>query len=202
MRLTVGNLAGKVFHLEECLTHVRTLGQDTLECNQEVGSPSHQFGWRRAVCGRLIECGDSFDPQLPSEVIKSSSHRKGFGKPINEDEDALAGHRRKLYDFATIPQPSPAKENELRFVHLSGVPSERFSGLQARHERGIIHGDVIRSRFLGTTEAIVGFIGDLDLAKVELEHIKTLFQEWYEGSRKAKGEHPERYPTHSRVRSL
>jgi len=30
------------------------------------------------------------------------------------------------------------------------------------------------------TEDIAGFIGDLDLAKVDLEVIKNLFPEWYD----------------------
>ena len=59
--------------------------------------------------------------------------------------------------------------------------SDRFSGLRALHERGIIHGDIsLGNLFLGMTEDIDGFIGDLDLAKVDLEKINELFPEWYD----------------------
>jgi hypothetical protein len=58
----------------------------------------------------FVEGGDIFDPQEPNEVIKVSSHRKGFGKPINENDDpvlhrlVLASHGRKLYEFVTFSQ--------------------------------------------------------------------------------------------------
>ena len=58
----------------------------------------------------FVEGGDIFDPQQPNEIIKVSSHRKGFGKPINKDDDpvlhrlVLASHGRKLYEFKTFPQ--------------------------------------------------------------------------------------------------
>ena len=59
---------------------------------------------------QFVEGGDMFDPQLPNEMIKVSSHRKGFGKPVNEADDpvlhrlVLASHGRKLYEFATFSQ--------------------------------------------------------------------------------------------------
>ena len=59
--------------------------------------------------------------------------------------------------------------------------SDHFSGLRALHERGIIHGDIsLGNLFLGRTEEIAGFVGDLDLAKVDLEIIKKLFPDWYD----------------------
>jgi serine/threonine protein kinase len=59
-------------------------------------------------------------------------------------------------------------------------PSNTFPGLRALHERGIIHGDIsLGNLFLGMTEDIAGFVGDLDLAKVDLEIIKKLFPESY-----------------------
>ena len=54
--------------------------------------------------------GDIFDPQEPNEVIKMSSHRRGFGRPINENDDpvlhrlVLASHGRKLYEFDSFSQ--------------------------------------------------------------------------------------------------
>jgi len=59
---------------------------------------------------QFVEGGDIFDPQQPNEVIKVSSHRKGFGAPINENDDpvlhrlVLASHGRKLYEFVTFSQ--------------------------------------------------------------------------------------------------
>jgi len=59
---------------------------------------------------QFVDGGDIFDPQLPNEVIKVSSHRKGFGKPINEKDDpvlhrlVLASHGCKLYEFRTFSQ--------------------------------------------------------------------------------------------------
>ena len=59
---------------------------------------------------QIVDGGDIFDPQLLNEVIKVSSHRKGFGKPVNEKNDpvlhrpVLAGHGRKLYEFVTFSQ--------------------------------------------------------------------------------------------------
>ena len=58
--------------------------------------------------------------------------------------------------------------------------SDHFAGLRALHERGIIHRDVsLGNLFLDMTEDIAGFVGDLDLAKVDLETIKKLFPESY-----------------------
>jgi Fungal protein kinase len=60
-------------------------------------------------------------------------------------------------------------------------PANSPIGLRALYKRGIIHGDIsLGNLFLGTTEEVAGFIGDLDLAKVDLAVIKTLFPEWYE----------------------
>jgi hypothetical protein len=54
-------------------------------------------------------------------------------------------------------------------------------GLRALYERGIIHGDIsLGNLFLGMSKEIAGFIGDLDLAKVDLEIIKNIFPEWYD----------------------
>ena len=59
--------------------------------------------------------------------------------------------------------------------------SEYFAGLRALHDRGIIHGDIsLGNLFLGMTDDIAGFVGDLDLAKVDLEIIKKLFPESYD----------------------
>ena len=50
----------------------------------------------------------------------------------------------------------------------------------ALHERGIIYGDIsLGNVFLSTTEDIAGFIGDLELTKVDLGVVKKLFPEWY-----------------------
>ena len=57
---------------------------------------------------------------------------------------------------------------------------DTFLGLRALHEHGFIHGGIsIGNLFLGTTEEIPGFVGDLDLAKVDLNIIKTLSPDWY-----------------------
>ena len=59
---------------------------------------------------QFVQGGDMHDPQHPNDVIKISSHRKGFGKPINENDDpvlhrlVLASHGRKLYEFATFSE--------------------------------------------------------------------------------------------------
>ena len=66
--------------------------------------------------------------------------------------------------------------------------SDYFAGLRALHERGIIHGDVsLGNLFLGMTEDIAGFVGDLDLAKVDLGTVKKLFPE---SRKKPKGSPP------------
>ena len=60
-------------------------------------------------------------------------------------------------------------------------PSDSYAGLRALHDRGITHGDIsLGNLFLGTTENIPGFVGDLDLAKVDLETIKKLFPGFYD----------------------
>jgi len=59
---------------------------------------------------QFVDGGDIFDPQLPNEMIKVSSHRKGFGKPISEDDDrvlhrlVLSSHGGKLHKFVTFSQ--------------------------------------------------------------------------------------------------
>ena len=54
-------------------------------------------------------------------------------------------------------------------IFLLNFPSNTFTGFRALHKRGIIHGDIsLGNLFLGMTEDIAGFIGGLDLAKVDL----------------------------------
>jgi len=59
---------------------------------------------------QFVDGGDVFDSQLPNEVIKVSSHRKGFGKPISEEDDpilhrlVLSSHGCRLNEFATFSQ--------------------------------------------------------------------------------------------------
>jgi hypothetical protein len=59
---------------------------------------------------KFVDGGDVFDPQQPNDMIKVSSHRIGFGRPINENDDpalhrlVLASHGRKLYEFGTFSQ--------------------------------------------------------------------------------------------------
>jgi len=59
---------------------------------------------------QFVDGGDISDPQVPNEVIKPSSHRKGFGRPTNEGDDpvlhrlVLASHGRNLYEFANFSQ--------------------------------------------------------------------------------------------------
>jgi hypothetical protein len=59
---------------------------------------------------KFVSGGDVVDPQLPNEVVKVSSHREGFGKPVNKDDDpvlhrlVLASRGRKLYEFTTFSQ--------------------------------------------------------------------------------------------------
>ena len=58
----------------------------------------------------FVSGGDIYDPQQPNEIIKMSSHRIGFGKHINENDDLvlhrliLASHGRRLYEFATFSE--------------------------------------------------------------------------------------------------
>ena len=59
--------------------------------------------------------------------------------------------------------------------------SDSFSALRALHECGIVHGDISHGNlFLGMTEDTPGFIGDLDLANVDLEIIQKLFPGFYD----------------------
>jgi len=73
---------------------------------------------------QFVEGGDILDPQEPNEVIKASSHRKGFGPATNENDDpvlhrvVLASHGRKLYEFVTFSQFMRAAKNM-----NSGTPS-------------------------------------------------------------------------------
>ena len=59
---------------------------------------------------QFVEGGDIYDPQQPLEAVKVSSHRKGFGKPVDKNDDpvlhrlVLASHGRKLYEFDTFSQ--------------------------------------------------------------------------------------------------
>ena len=59
---------------------------------------------------KFVDGGDIYDPQQPNEMVKVSSHRKGFGGPIDENDDpvlhrlVLASHGRKLYEFTTFSQ--------------------------------------------------------------------------------------------------
>jgi len=59
---------------------------------------------------KFVDGGDIYDPQQPNEVVKVSSHRKGFGGPINENDDpvlhrlVLASRGCKLYEFTTFSQ--------------------------------------------------------------------------------------------------
>ena len=66
---------------------------------------------------RFVDGGDIFDPQEPNEVIKMSSHRRGFGRPINENDDpvlhrlVLSSHGRKLNEFVSFSQLMRAAKN-------------------------------------------------------------------------------------------
>jgi len=59
---------------------------------------------------QFVDGGDVFDSQLPNEVIKVSSHRKGFGNPISEKDDpvlhrlVLASYGSRLNEFVTFSQ--------------------------------------------------------------------------------------------------
>ena len=59
---------------------------------------------------QFVQGGDMYDPQHPNDVMKISSHRKGFGGHIHENDDpvlhrlVLASHGRKLYEFATFSE--------------------------------------------------------------------------------------------------
>jgi len=85
---------------------------------------------------QFVEGGDIFDPQEPNEVIKVSSHRKGFGPAINENDDpvlhrvVLASHGRKLYEFVTFSQLMRAAKNM-----NSGMPSRIIQRSLLTHSR-------------------------------------------------------------------
>ena len=59
---------------------------------------------------KFVDGGDVYDPQQPNEMVKVSSHRKGFGGPIDENDDpvlhrlVLASRGGKLYEFTTFSQ--------------------------------------------------------------------------------------------------
>ena len=59
---------------------------------------------------KFVDGGDIYDPEQPNEMVKVSNHRKGFGRPINENDDpilhrlVLASHGLKLYEFTTFSQ--------------------------------------------------------------------------------------------------
>ena len=59
---------------------------------------------------KFVDGGDVYNPQQPNEMVKVSSHRKGFGGPINENDDpvlhrlVLSSRGRKLYEFTTFSQ--------------------------------------------------------------------------------------------------
>jgi len=79
---------------------------------ESISHPTDLDGVAQFVGG-----GDIFDSQVPKEVIKESSHRKGFGGPINEKDGpvlhrpVLASHGRNLYDFANFSQLMRAAKN-------------------------------------------------------------------------------------------
>jgi hypothetical protein len=139
---------------------------------------------------QFVEGGDIFDPQEPNEVFKASSHHKGFGKAANKDGDpvlhrlVLASHGRKLYEFSTFSElMRGAKEmnSGTTSIYAQLFLADTFPGLRALYERRIIHGEIsLGNLFLGMQNEIAGFIGDLDLAKVDLKIIKELFPEWYD----------------------
>ena len=59
---------------------------------------------------KFVDGGDVYDPQQPNEMVKVSSHREGFGGPINENDNPVlhrlvpASHGWKLYEFTTFSQ--------------------------------------------------------------------------------------------------
>jgi len=59
---------------------------------------------------KFVDGGDIYDPEQPNEMVKVSSHRKGFGAPINENDDpvlhrlVLASRGRMLNEFTTFSQ--------------------------------------------------------------------------------------------------
>ena len=139
----------------------------------------------------FIEGGDVFDLETPNNIIKVSGHRQGFGNPIKEIDDpvlhrlVLASRGHKLYEYKSFSQLMKGTKKmvggwSLGLI-LSTLPADSSTGLRALYQRGIIHGDIsLGNLFLGTTEAVAGFIGDLDLAKVDLAIIEALFPEQYE----------------------
>ena len=81
---------------------------------------------------QFVQGGDMDDPRHPNDVIKMSSHRKGFGKQINENDDpvlhrlVLASHGRKLYEFATFSELMRAAKTVnsgtlIRFIQRSSL---------------------------------------------------------------------------------
>jgi len=69
---------------------------------------SHLTDWGGVA--QFVDGGDIFDSQVPNEVTKESSHRKGFGRPINEKDGPvlyrpiLTSHGRNLYEFTNFSQ--------------------------------------------------------------------------------------------------
>jgi len=80
---------------------------------------------------QFVDGGDIFDPQLPNEMIKVSSHRKGFGKPISEADDrvlhrlVLASHGGNLHEFVTFSQLMRAAK-KMNSGMLSGFAQHPF----------------------------------------------------------------------------
>lgn len=63
------------------------------------------------------------DPQKLNEEIKVLTHRKGFGKPINENDDPVLHRAAKNMNSGIYPT----------------FPFDTFAALRALHERGITH---------------------------------------------------------------
>ena len=121
------------WHKRKCVTSTSCRLRDNAQsCKDNAGRFILKNAWR--PCGRLAEStvykminsapkeptshldgvaqfvdgGDIFDSQAPNEVVKVSSHRKGFGSPINEKDDpvlhrlVLASHGRSLSKFTNF----------------------------------------------------------------------------------------------------
>jgi hypothetical protein len=106
-----GKGRAKTFILKNAWRACARLAESTVYkmiCSSTKESTSHMTDLDGVA--QFIDGGDILDPQQPNEVIKVSSHRKGFGKPINENDDpvlhrlVLASHGRKLYEFDTLSQ--------------------------------------------------------------------------------------------------
>jgi len=102
---------GKSFILKNAWRACARLAESTVYkmlCSATKESGSHLSDLDGVA--QFVEGGDIFDPRQPKEVIKVSSHRIGFGKPINKEDDpvlhrlVLASHGRKLYEFVTFSQ--------------------------------------------------------------------------------------------------